>query len=71
MTAPASSDGPTMEAVLRERLTKATTDRDACLQRRQQLTAAREQVTAAANAAQGRIDELTELLALVSAVGTT
>ena len=51
--------------LLQTRLTQATEQRDAWIQRRQQLTAAREQATAQLNGAQGRVDELTELLALL------
>lgn len=50
---------------LTDRVTKATQQRDALAQRRQQLIAACEQVTAHLNATEGRIAELTELLALM------
>ena len=56
-----------MRDIVQARLTQASEQRDTLVNRRQQLTVAREQVTAALNAMQGRVDELTELLALMPA----
>lgn len=59
-----------MRDILEARLATATKDRDALAQRRAQLMAAREQITAQLNAAEGRVAELTELLALTPPAAT-